>query len=140
VGFFGIELADAVESFTGVEYDAMAIKSARKNAALRNLTNGEFIQGKVEEVLPQLVEKFSAAATSVLLDPPRKGCWPGALELLRAVKPAQIIYISCHPATMARDLKILCADGVFELVKVTPLDMFPQTQHVECVADLRAKR
>ena len=137
VGFFGIELADAVQSFTGVEYDAQAIKSARINATTRNLTNGEFIQGKVEEVLPQLVEKFSAEATSVLLDPPRKGCWPGALDLLRAVKPAQIIYVSCHPATMARDLKILCADGVFELVRVTPLDMFPQTQHVECVADLR---
>jgi tRNA/tmRNA/rRNA uracil-C5-methylase (TrmA/RlmC/RlmD family) len=140
VGFFGIELAGAVESFTGVEYDAQAIKSARTNAATRGITNGEFIQGKVEEVLPQLVEKFSAAATCVLLDPPRKGCWPGALDLLRAVKPAQIIYISCHPATMARDLKILCADGVFELARVTPLDMFPQTQHVECVADLRARR
>jgi tRNA/tmRNA/rRNA uracil-C5-methylase (TrmA/RlmC/RlmD family) len=138
VGFFGIELASAVESFVGVECDRMAITAARKNAAKRNLTNGEFISATVEEALPQLVNKFSATATSVLIDPPRKGCLPETLQLLREQKPAQIIYVSCHPATMARDLNILCADGVFSLVKVTPLDMFPQTQHVECVADLRA--
>jgi 23S rRNA (uracil1939-C5)-methyltransferase len=138
VGFFGIELADAVESFVGVEYDAHAIKSARKNAAARGRTNGEFIAGMVEEVLPELVSKLTPNATTVMIDPPRKGCRPEALELLRQVRPAQLIYVSCHPATMARDLNILCADGVFDLVRVVPLDMFPQTQHVECVADLRA--
>lgn len=138
VGFFGIEMASAVESFVGVECDRMAITAARKNAAKRNLTNGEFISATVEEALPQLVNKFSAAATSVLIDPPRKGCQPETLQLLREQRPAQIIYVSCHPATMARDLNILCADGVFTLAKVTPLDMFPQTQHVECVANLRA--
>ena len=67
----------------------------------------------------------------------RKGCWPETLELLRQQRPAQIIYVSCHPATMARDLNILCGEGVFKLAQVVPLDMFPQTQHVECVADLR---
>jgi len=139
VGFFGIELADAVESFVGVEYDAHAIKSARKNADARGRTNGEFIAGMVEEVLPGLVSKLTPDATTVMIDPPRKGCRPEALELLRQVRPAQLIYVSCHPATMARDLNILCADGVFELVRVVPLDMFPQTQHVECVADLRAQ-
>lgn len=139
VGFFGIELAAAVESFVGVECDRMAITAARKNMTQRNLTNGEFISATVEEALPQLVNKFSAAATSVLIDPPRKGCQPETLQLLREQRPAQIIYVSCHPATMARDLNILCADGVFTLAKVTPLDMFPQTQHVECVADLRAR-
>ena len=74
---------------------------------------------------------------AVLLDPPRKGCWPELLKLLRQTRPAQVIYVSCHPATMARDLNILCAEGVFRLVQLQPLDMFPQTQHVECVADLR---
>jgi len=88
-------------------------------------------------VLPELVKQLSAGQTTVLLDPPRKGCWPATLELLRQTRPAQIIYVSCHPATMARDLNILCEAGVFELAGVTPLDMFPQTQHVECVADLR---
>ncbi len=140
VGFFGIELAARVESFVGLEFDRMAIKAARQNAATRGVTNGEFVAGAVEDLLPGLLIRFTPGATSVLLDPPRKGCWPQTLELLRQTKPAQIIYVSCHPATMARDLNLLCADGVFELACVTPLDMFPQTQHVECVADLRCVR
>ena len=137
VGFFGIELADSVATFTGVELDRLAIQAARKNAERRQITNGEFIAAPVEEILPELVKKLTPAQTTVLLDPPRKGCWPATLELLRQTRPAQIIYVSCHPATMARDLNILCEAGVFELAGVTPLDMFPQTQHVECVADLR---
>ena len=140
VGFFAVELADAVESFVGVEYDKPAIVAARQNAAARGRTNGEFIAGMVEEVLPELMRKFSAEASTVLIDPPRKGCQPATLKLLRELRPAQIIYVSCHPATMARDLNILCAEGVFELARVTPLDMFPQTQHVECVAALRARK
>jgi len=146
VGFFGIELADLVESFVGVEYDRLAIKSAQRNSANRKISNGEFISSTVEDILPELLKKFSVLAdghhkenkTAVILDPPRKGCLPETLRLLRETKPAQVIYVSCHPATMARDLNILCADGVFELARVQPLDMFPQTQHVECVADLRA--
>ncbi len=139
VGFFGIEAANVVDSFVGVEYDQLAIKAARQNATIRQITNGEFIAAKVEEVLPELLQKFSPEKTSVILDPPRKGCPPGTLDLLRQTRPGQVVYVSCHPATMARDLNILCADGVFELSRVQPLDMFPQTQHVECVADLRRR-
>ncbi len=139
VGFFGIEAAGVVDSFVGVEYDQLAIAAARKNAASREINNGEFVAAKVEVILPELLQKFSAEKTAVILDPPRKGCWPETLELLRQTRPAQVIYVSCHPATMARDLNILCADGVFELARVQPLDMFPQTQHVECVADLRRR-
>ncbi len=137
VGFFGIELADSVESFTGVEYDRRAIHAAQKNASSRNITNGQFIAAKVEEVLPELIKKMIARETTVLIDPPRKGCGPEILKLLREIRPRQIIYVSCHPATMARDLNILRGESVFELLHVQPLDMFPQTQHVECVADLR---
>ena len=137
VGFFGIETADAVDSFVGVEYDQPAIGAARKNLEIRKIRNGEFISAKVEDVLPELLQRFSPEKTTVILDPPRKGCWPATLELLRQTRPAQVIYVSCHPATMARDLNILCGDGVFNLAQVQPLDMFPQTQHVECVADLR---
>ncbi len=139
VGFFGIEAAGVVDSFVGVEYDQLAIAAARQNAASRKINNGEFVAAKVEEILPELLQKFSAEKTAVILDPPRKGCWPETLQLLRETKPAQVIYVSCHPATMARDLNILCANGVFELSRVQPLDMFPQTQHVECVADLRRR-
>ncbi len=137
VGFFGIELAGEVESFAGVEYDKQAIKAARNNAATHRVTNGEFIAGTAEEVLPDLLTQFQADATTALLDPPRKGCQPITLETLLKVKPRQILYVSCHPATMARDLKLLCAGG-YELKRVVPLDMFPQTQHVECVAELRS--
>ncbi|MGN6642303.1 MAG: class I SAM-dependent RNA methyltransferase [Verrucomicrobiota bacterium] len=140
VGFFGIELASAVESFIGVEFDQLAIKSARINAERRGVTNGEFVSGAVERIMPEVLHRFPVEATTVLLDPPRKGCWPETLQLLREQAPEQIIYVSCHPATMARDLNVLCADGVFKLVQVVPLDMFPQTQHVECVADLRRIR
>jgi tRNA/tmRNA/rRNA uracil-C5-methylase (TrmA/RlmC/RlmD family) len=137
VGFFSLELADQVESFAGIELDTQAIKAARRNAALRGRANGEFFAGRAEDVLPSVLARFSAAETAVLLDPPRTGCPAESLEGLRRVAPRQIIYVSCHPATMARDLNALCADGVFNLVKVNPLDMFPQTAHVECVADLR---
>jgi tRNA/tmRNA/rRNA uracil-C5-methylase (TrmA/RlmC/RlmD family) len=140
VGFFGIEAAKVVDSFVGVEYDKLAIAAARQNALARQITNGEFICAKAETALPELLQKFPAAETAVLLDPPRKGCWPDLLNLLRQTRPAQVLYVSCHPATMARDLNILCGDGVFELVRVQPLDMFPQTQHVECVADLRCRK
>lgn len=139
VGFFGIELGDLVENFVGVELDMLAIKSARKNAIAHQRTNGEFLSGRAEELLPELLKRFPAAQTTVVLDPPRTGCPPESLALLREQRPGQIIYVSCHPATMARDLNVLCAEGVFELLRVIPLDMFPQTQHVECVADLRLK-
>jgi 23S rRNA (uracil1939-C5)-methyltransferase len=139
VGFFSIEAADLVERFIGVELDAPAIKAARKNASTRSITNGEFIEGRTEDLLPVLLGRFDANQSTVLLDPPRTGC-PGAmLELLRQSRPKQVIYVSCHPATLARDLNILCGKTVFDLKNVIPLDMFPQTQHVECVADVRLR-
>jgi 23S rRNA (uracil1939-C5)-methyltransferase len=137
VGFFSLELADLVEWFIGVELDAPAVKAARANARKRNRTNGEFIRGATEEFLPNILTRFRAEETAILLDPPRTGCPADSLQLLRQTRPKQVIYVSCHPATLARDLNVLCADGVFELTRVVPLDMFPQTQHVECVADLR---
>ena len=138
VGFFAIELADEVESFAGIEIDLMAIKAARGNAANRGRSNGEFVSGDVAAVLPGLLKRFCATATAIILDPPRAGCSLASLELLRQTRPRQIIYVSCHPATLARDLNVLLREGVYELLKVVPLDMFPQTQHIECVADLRA--
>jgi tRNA/tmRNA/rRNA uracil-C5-methylase (TrmA/RlmC/RlmD family) len=139
VGFFSIELGDLVQSFVGVELDRLAIQAARRNASARGRTNGQFVASAAEEVLPTLLSRFTAQATAVLLDPPRKGCQPAILHVLRRAQPAQIIYVSCHPATMARDLNVLCAEGVFELAQVVPLDMFPHTQHVECVADIRCR-
>jgi tRNA/tmRNA/rRNA uracil-C5-methylase (TrmA/RlmC/RlmD family) len=140
VGFFCLELADRVESFLGVELDRLAIQAARRNAATRGRTNGEFVAGPAEELLPGLLRRFPAERTTVLVDPPRAGCRPETLQLLCQHPPAQMIYVSCDPATMARDLNALCGGGVFDLAAVVPLDMFPQTSHVECVADLRRNR
>jgi 23S rRNA (uracil1939-C5)-methyltransferase len=95
--------------------------------------------GPAEELLPHVLQSFPAKATTVLIDPPRTGCPPSGLELLRETRPNQILYVSCHPATLARDLNVLCAGGVYEVTRVKPLDMFPQTQHVECVADIRLR-
>jgi len=138
VGFFSLELADLVQSYAGIELDQLAIKAARQNAILRGRTNGEFVAGAAEDLLPGLIKNFVAEQTTVLVDPPRKGCPSGILELLRQVRPSQLIYVSCHPATMARDLNVLCQNGVFSLAGVFPLDMFPQTAHLESVANLRA--
>ena len=137
VGFFGIATADLVERFVGVEYDRMAVTAARKNMARHGVANGEIIEGDTTKALPGLLQKCAAESTAVVLDPPRAGCSPESLATLRETRPSQIIYVSCHPATLARDLHLLCADGVYELAKVIPHDMFPQTQHVECVADVR---
>jgi len=137
VGFFSIALAGQIETFVGVEYDHQAVKAARLNAVRHQRLNGEFIAGKTEECLPAIMRRFPREATAVILDPPRTGCRPSALELLREIRPAQVLYVSCQPATLARDLNALGREGVYELVNVTPIDMFPQTQHIECIADLR---
>jgi tRNA/tmRNA/rRNA uracil-C5-methylase (TrmA/RlmC/RlmD family) len=137
VGFFAIELAGLVERFAGVEIDQMAIRAARENARNRHIENGEFITAATEEWLPDVLKRFPREQTTVILDPPRVGCVAAAIDQLRAAQPAQILYVSCHPATLARDLQRLGADGEYRLEQVIPHDMFPQTQHVECVADLR---
>jgi tRNA/tmRNA/rRNA uracil-C5-methylase (TrmA/RlmC/RlmD family) len=136
VGFFSIETADLVERFAGVELDRLAIQAARQNARNRKIENGEFVDGRAEEIMPRLLEKFPADDTVVILDPPRTGCPPESIAFLRLIQPKQIVYVSCHPATLARDLKMLAAENLYAVERVTPYDMFPQTQHVECVANL----
>ena len=126
-----------MDSFVGVELDAPAIRAARANMSHRGIGNGNYVAGDTDAVLPTLLGQLDPLRTTVLLDPPRVGCRPVSLDVLRQSGPAQILYVSCHPATLARDLKRLCADGRYRLEQVQPLDMFPQTQHVECIADLR---
>ena len=137
VGFFSLECADLVETFVGVELDLQAIKSARQNMANRGIQNGQFAKGFAEEYLPGLLMRHPGEQTTLITDPPRTGCPKKSMDRIREKGPQQVIYVSCHPATLARDLKIMCEDNAYELVSVTPHDMFPQTQHVECVADLR---
>jgi tRNA/tmRNA/rRNA uracil-C5-methylase (TrmA/RlmC/RlmD family) len=138
VGFFSIELGGLVQEFVGVEVDTAAIQAARSNALAHGRSNGQFLAGRAEEMLPHMLGRFEAASTTVILDPPRTGCPAEMLQALRETGPRQILYVSCHPATLARDLNVLCAGNVFEVTKIVPLDMFPQTQHTECVADVRS--
>jgi tRNA/tmRNA/rRNA uracil-C5-methylase (TrmA/RlmC/RlmD family) len=137
VGFFSLGLADQVEGFAGIELDRPAVRAARQNAERRSCVNGEFLLGSVEDTLPEVLSRFQAERTALILDPPRRGCARSTLEFLRDQRPAQILYVSCHPATLARDLQILVERHDYSLERVVPLDMFPQTQHVELVADLR---
>ncbi len=139
-GFFAIHLAKTLSlaRVWGIELDAQAIPWARTNAARAALTNIEFFRGSVEQVLPMVLAKQRRllGEMCVLLDPPRAGCEPKVLDALARSKPKQLVYVSCDPATLARDLKRLCESG-FVLNEVQPLDMFPQTAHIECIATMR---
>ena len=89
VGFFSVETADLMESFVGIELDQQAVKAARRNAASRQRTNGEFLMGRTEDVLPSVLGRFDPGSTAILVDPPRTGCPPASLELLRQPFPAR---------------------------------------------------
>lgn len=126
VGTFAALIAPLVREVVGIEESPAAVKDARNNA--RDLANVQFIEGKTEDVLPQLSQR----ADKILLDPARVGCEPRVLDALLAARPERIVYVSCDPATLARDLAILRTGG-YTLQTVQPLDMFPQTYHVETV-------
>lgn len=126
VGTFGLALAPYVRRVIGVEESAAALKDAAHNA--RDVQNVEFVAGRTEEALAALAEP----ADAVVVDPPRIGCRPGALEALLRLAPRRLAYVSCDAASLARDLRIL-VDGGFTLRSVQPVDMFPQTSHVETV-------
>ncbi|MEB3339791.1 23S rRNA (uracil(1939)-C(5))-methyltransferase RlmD [Okeania sp.] len=130
-----LEIGDIKSSVIGLEVQPVAIEQARFNAEINNLKNVDFYVGKVEKLLPQLEVKPNV----VLLDPPRKGCDRSVLETLLEILPERIIYISCKPATLARDLKFLCGTGEYYLQKIQPADFFPQTSHVECATFLVRK-
>ena len=133
VGTFALLLAPYAKRIIAIEDSPAAVEDAKANAG--GLTNVEFLQGRTEEALPNL----QAQPDGVILDPSRKGCHPSVLKALMSLKPRRVVYVSCDPTTLARDLKILCKD-VFLLESVTPVDMFPHTHHVECIAVLTLRR
>ncbi len=133
VGTFALLAAERAARVVGIEEARCAVLDAEHNAA--DLDNVQFLTGRAEDLLGQIKERPDA----VILDPSRTGCAPRALEALAALRPPTIVYVSCDPATLARDLALLCAAG-FCLDEVQPIDMFPQTHHIESVSVLHDSR
>jgi len=137
IGSIAIYAASQAKEVIGIEVVEEAIKDARENAKLNKINNTEFIVGKAEEWLPHWV-KGGGKADVIIIDPPRKGCAPETLKAIVEVSPDRVVYVSCNPATLARDLKYLVANG-YETEKVQPVDLFPQSSHVECVVLIERK-
>jgi 23S rRNA (uracil1939-C5)-methyltransferase len=116
----------------GLELQPEAVEQAILNAKHNDIHNVIFHTGAVEKLLPQM----EISPDIVLLDPPRKGCDRAVIETLLKSKPRRIVYVSCKVATLARDLKLLCQNGVYSVTRVQPADFFGQTAHVEAAAFL----
>lgn len=134
IGTISLFLAQKAGKVLGIEDFPEAVEDARLNARLNGIENAEFAAGKAEMLLPKLQES-GIRPQVIVLDPPRKGCDPAVLEAIAAMKPRKVVYVSCDPATLSRDLKILAEKG-YKTLEVQPVDMFPQTARVECVAKL----
>lgn len=138
IGTIGIFASKMVKKVYGIEIVKEAIEAANENAELNRVNNIEFIAGDVEEAFKKLIEKKQIQPNIVIVDPPRKGLDDITINKLNEISVNRIVYISCNPATMARDLKIL--EEKYEVKEVQPVDMFPYTSHVECVAVLEVKK
>ena len=132
IGTISLFLAQKAKKVYGVEIVPQAIEDARHNAKLNDIQNAEFFVGKSEEVLPAYYEENGGTADVIVVDPPRKGCDEALLYTIARMAPARVVYVSCDPATLARDLKYLCGRG-YQVDKVQPVDMFGHTVHVETV-------
>lgn len=139
VGLFSAFLAARSSRVIAIESQPSAVMDARANATLNNQNNITTLEGTLERILSQLHYRRERIDVA-LVDPPRAGCHPKALQALQVLAPRNICYVSCDPSTLARDIATLCSGGRYRLVAAQPIDMFPQTYHIECVALLtRAK-
>ncbi len=132
-GLFAISLAQHFEKVVGIEVSETSADWARKNAQTNRIKTPEFIAASAEQLFQDIT--FPGEETSVVIDPPRKGCSPDFLEQLFKFGPSKVVYISCNPATQMRDLKSFLEQG-YQINKIQPFDLFPQTRHLECVVTL----
>ncbi|WP_106494660.1 23S rRNA (uracil(1939)-C(5))-methyltransferase RlmD [Lentibacillus sp. Marseille-P4043] len=138
IGTISLFLAQQAKKVYGVEIVPEAISDAKKNAKLNGMTNAEFFVGEAEKIMPWWKAQ-GLDPDVIVVDPPRKGCDEELLKAMLDMQPKRIVYVSCNPSTLARDLRIL-EDGGFKTQEVQPVDMFPMTGHVECVTQLILKK
>ncbi|MCM3412368.1 23S rRNA (uracil(1939)-C(5))-methyltransferase RlmD [Metabacillus litoralis] len=137
IGTISLFLAQKAKKVFGVEIVPEAIEDAKRNAELNGISNAEFAVGEAEVVIPEWYKQGNQADV-IVVDPPRKGCDEALLKTILDMKPKKVVYVSCNPGTLARDLQVLELGG-YKTVEVQPVDMFPHTTHVECISQLILK-
>ena len=137
IGTIGIFASPYVNRVYGIEIVKQAIEDAKENANINNIRNIEFFAGDVEKVFENVLKEHNVKPDVIFVDPPRKGLDKHTIENILNIKPEKIVYISCNPASLVRDLKLL--EESYEIKKIQPVDMFPFTSNVECVTVLYAK-
>ncbi len=138
IGTISLFLAGRAKQVYGVEIIPQAIEDAKRNAEINNIKNAEFFVGAAEEILPQKYKDENIRADVIVVDPPRKGCEESLLNTIVQMAPQRIVYVSCDPATLARDLRYLCDRG-YAIGKVQAVDQFAHSVHVETVVELERR-
>ncbi len=138
IGTISLFMAKYAKKVYGIEIVKEAIDAAKENAKINNVDNTEFYAGDVEVVLDELINKNKVKADIVMFDPPRKGLDKKSINNILQIKPKKLVYISCNPATLIRDLKMF--EEQYEIKTIIPVDMFPWTSHIECVSLLCLKK
>lgn len=135
-GLFCLSCASSFQAVIGIEISESSIDWARRNAEANEITNAKFVAGDAARIFEEV--NYSNQRTAVIIDPPRKGSTPEFLGQLIDFAPERVVYVSCNPATQIRDLEVLSPH--FDIERITPFDLFPQTRHLECVVTLKNKR
>lgn len=137
IGTIGILASKHVKQVYGIEIVPEAIENAKENCKINDISNAEFYAGDVEQILDNLLKEKNIQPEVVFVDPPRKGLDQHTIDTILKIKPTKVVYISCNPATLVRDLKKM--EQEYDIQKIQPVDMFPYTSHVECVSVLQLK-
>ena len=135
IGTMTLPVARLADEVLGIEYSQKAVQDAKKNAVINNTSNVRFKAGKAEE----LIKKVGSKLNKILLDPPRSGAAPEVIEAIKTLNPERIVYVSCNPATLSRDIKLLIEEGQYKVKKVDAVDMFGLSYHIECVIGMQRK-
>lgn len=138
IGTIGIFMANKAKKIYGIEIVEEAIRDAIENCKINNITNAEYLAGDTEKLLTDLIENRKIKPDVIVVDPPRKGLDNKTVENILKIKPNRVVYVSCNPATLMRDLSKL--ESEYKIKEIQPVDMFPFTSHVECVAVLQLKQ